>query len=62
MCCEYRFRLISDPAAQERGEVKAANNAKTTSGLEAVSVADIGLTPKDIHDARLSVQTDSNCH
>lgn len=39
-------------AAQERGEVKAANNAKTTSNAEAVSVADIGLTHKDIHEAR----------
>jgi hypothetical protein len=40
-------------AAQDRGEVKAANNAKTTSNAEAVSAADIGLTHKDVHDARL---------
>lgn len=39
-------------AAQERGEVKAANNAKTTSNAEAVSVAAIGLSHKDIHEAR----------
>lgn len=39
-------------AAQERGEVRRANNEKTTSSVEAVSAADIGLTHKDIHDAR----------
>ena len=39
-------------AAQGRGEVKAANNVKTTSNAEAVSVAAIGLTHKDIHEAR----------
>ena len=39
-------------AAQERGEVKAANNAKTNSNVEAVSAAALGLTHKDIHEAR----------
>lgn len=39
-------------AAQSRGEVKAANNAKTTSNAEAVSARDIGLSHKDIHEAR----------
>lgn len=46
--------LLADEydAAQERGEVKRPNNEKTTSALEAVSAADIGLTHKDIHEAR----------
>lgn len=39
-------------AAQLRGEVKAPNNAKTTSNVEAVSAANIGLSHKDIHEAR----------
>ncbi|GAB4073189.1 hypothetical protein GCM10028812_53080 [Ancylobacter sonchi] len=39
-------------AAQARGEVRRPNNEKTTSGLEAVSVTDIGLTHKQIHEAR----------
>lgn len=39
-------------AAQDRGEVKAANNEKTTSNAEAVSASAIGLTHKDIHEAR----------
>lgn len=38
-------------AAQERGEVRPAN-ARTASTPEAVSAADIGLTHKDIHEAR----------
>lgn len=38
-------------AAQERGEVRAANE-RTTSSPEAVGVSDIGLTHKDIHEAR----------
>jgi hypothetical protein len=38
-------------AAQERGEVRAANE-RTASKPEAVGVADIGLTHKDIHEAR----------
>lgn len=38
--------------AQERGEVRRANNEKTTSRMEAVSAADIGLTHKETHDAR----------
>jgi hypothetical protein len=39
-------------AAQERGEVKAPNNAKTTSNAEAVSASDVGLTHKEVHEAR----------
>jgi hypothetical protein len=41
-------------AAQERGEVRTrAHNQHASSGTEeAVSVADIGLTHKDIHEAR----------
>lgn len=39
-------------AAQERGEVKRPNNEKTTSGAEAVSAPDLGLSHKDIHEAR----------
>jgi hypothetical protein len=38
-------------AAQERGEVRGAN-ARTTSSPEAVGVSDIGLTRKDIFEAR----------
>lgn len=38
-------------AAQERGEVRGANE-RTTSKPEAVGVADIGLTHKEIHEAR----------
>jgi hypothetical protein len=47
-------RRIADEydAAQARGEVKAANNAKTTSNAEAVSAPDIGLTHKEVHEAR----------
>jgi len=39
-------------AAQDRGEVRSANE-RTASNAEAVGVADIGLTHKDIHEARL---------
>lgn len=39
-------------AAQERGEVRPANSGRSTSALEAPSVAYIGLTHKDIHEAR----------
>jgi hypothetical protein len=39
-------------AAQERGEVRSANE-RTTSSPEAVGVADIGMTHKDIHEARI---------
>jgi hypothetical protein len=39
-------------AAQERGEVRGPNE-RTTSNAEAVGVAEIGLTHKDIHEARL---------
>lgn len=38
--------------AQERGEVKRPNNEKTTSGAEAVSAPALGLSHKDIHEAR----------
>ena len=38
-------------AAQDRGEVRGANE-RTTSNAEAVGVAEIGLTHKDIHEAR----------
>lgn len=48
---KYPLRGSSD-AAQERGEVRRPNNEKTASGVEAVSVADIGLTHEDIHEAR----------
>lgn len=40
-------------AAQERGEVRGANTGRSASALEAPSVGDIGLTHKDIHEARL---------
>lgn len=39
-------------AAQERGEVRVANTGRSASALEAPSAADIGLTHKEIHDAR----------
>jgi hypothetical protein len=39
-------------AAQERGEIRTANAGRSTSALEAPSAADIGLTHKDIHEAR----------
>lgn len=39
-------------AAQERGEVRGANQGRSASALEAPSVGDIGLTHKDFHDAR----------
>lgn len=39
-------------AAQERGEVRPANAGRSASASEAPSVADIGLTHKDIHEAR----------
>lgn len=40
-------------AAQERGEVRAANTGRSVSALETPNFADIGLTGKDIHEARL---------
>jgi hypothetical protein len=40
-------------AAQERGELRAPNNKKTTSSSEAVSAPDIGLTHKQVHEARV---------
>ncbi|WP_312472046.1 hypothetical protein [Brucella sp.] len=43
-------------AAQERGEVRKANNEKTNSIAEAVSVSvsvsEIGITHKQVHEAR----------
>ncbi len=39
-------------AAQERGEVRGANE-RSASSPEAVGVADIGMTHKDIHEARI---------
>jgi hypothetical protein len=39
-------------AAQDRGEIRAPNQGRSTSALEAPSVAEIGLTHKDIHEAR----------
>lgn len=38
--------------AQDRGEVRRANNEKTASGREAVSASDIGISHKDVHEAR----------
>ena len=37
----------------KRGEVRLANTGRSTSALEAPSAADIGLTHKDIHEARI---------
>ena len=39
-------------AAQEAGQVRKAGNANSSASEELVSVADIGLTHKDIHEAR----------
>lgn len=39
-------------AAQDRGEMKRPNNEKTASATEAVSAPDIGLSHKNIHEAR----------
>jgi hypothetical protein len=39
-------------AAQERGEVRG-DRERTASNAEAVGVADVGLTHKDIHEARI---------
>lgn len=39
-------------AAQERGEVRA-NGERTFSAPEKVGPSDIGLTPKDVHEARI---------
>ncbi len=48
VCAERRLADEYD-AAQERGEVRGANE-RTTSSPEAVGVTDIGLTHKDIHE------------
>lgn len=48
-----KMRLAEEyDAAQDRGEVRRPNNEKTNSSVEAVSAADIGLTHKEIHEAR----------
>lgn len=58
---EAKRRLADEyDAAQERGEVRRPNNEKTTSGVEAVSVSDIGLTHKDIHEARIIRDAERN--
>ncbi|MBX7483921.1 hypothetical protein [Qipengyuania qiaonensis] len=38
-------------AAQERGEVRSANE-RTASNAEAVGVAELGISHKEIHEAR----------
>ncbi|OQP86013.1 hypothetical protein BTR14_13095 [Rhizobium rhizosphaerae] len=49
-----KMRLAEEyDAAQERGEIRRPNNEKTASNVEVVSASDIGLTHKDIHEARL---------
>lgn len=51
---QAKHRLADEyDAAQERGEVRRPNNEKTASGAEAVSVTDLGLSHKDIHEARI---------
>jgi hypothetical protein len=48
-----KMRLAEEyDAAQDRGEVRAPNQGRSTSALEAPSVKDIGLTHKEIHEAR----------
>jgi hypothetical protein len=48
-----KVRLADEyDAAQGRGEVRLPNNEKTTSGTEAVSAGSIGLTHKQVHEAR----------
>lgn len=50
---EAKRRLADEyDAAQERGEVRRPNNEKTASHAEAVSAGDIGLTHKEVHEAR----------
>lgn len=39
-------------AAQDRGEVRAANTGRSASALEAPSASDIGISHKDIHEFR----------
>lgn len=46
-------------AAQERGEVAKAGDPRPSTAEGPPTAANIGLTHKDIHEAR---QTDSNCH
>lgn len=48
-----KMRLAEEyDAAQDRGDVRKPNQGRSTSNLEAPNVSDIGLTHKDIHDAR----------
>lgn len=50
---EAKRRLADEyDAAQARGEVRKPNNEKTTSHAEVVSAGDIGLTHKEVHEAR----------
>lgn len=39
-------------AAQERGEIRSANTGRSTSALEAPSADDVGLSHKEVHEAR----------
>jgi hypothetical protein len=50
-----KHRLADEyDAAQERGEVRGASNQHTAaSSPEVAAIADIGLTHKDIHEARI---------
>ncbi|NGM47928.1 hypothetical protein G5B31_20635, partial [Rhodobacter sp. SGA-6-6] len=47
------FRLAEEyDAAQDRGDVRAANQGRSASALEAPSAPDLGLSHKDIHNFR----------
>lgn len=39
-------------AAQERGDIRAANQGRSASALEAPTADDLGLSHKEVHDAR----------
>ncbi len=48
------FRLADEyDAAQERGEIKSKPGPNTSGREVTASVSDIGLTHKDIHEARI---------
>lgn len=48
------FRLADEyDAAQERGEIKKTGNPNSSGTEELPGAADIGLTHKDIHEARI---------
>lgn len=50
---EAKRRLADEyDAAQERGEVRDANQGRSASALEVPSVADLGMTHKQVHEAR----------